>query len=141
MSIGWQIFVIAVSYILAFLSIRGLFGGIKRYLLNNSAEKKRNKGQTLKEWFLYSRYRKEIPKILLILYFTIVLFYPIVLIACLILYLIGDFNEISTILAKTSFYFFGTEAFVVAILFWSPGPGFAYERWIPRKGRNRKKKK
>ena len=63
-----QIFVIVTSYLLSFLFIRGFLWGVKEYPLNNSARKKRKKGETFKEWFLYSRYRKEIPKILLILY-------------------------------------------------------------------------
>lgn len=62
---------ILLLYPLAFAIIRSNISGILDYQLNRSAMKKRKKGETVKEWFLYSRFREEIPKAILVLYFAI----------------------------------------------------------------------
>ena len=51
--------------------VREFISGLEVYQLNTSAYKKRVKGQTIKEWFLYSRFRDIIPKSILILYFLL----------------------------------------------------------------------
>ena len=71
MSLSSQLFCVLASFLMAFWIIRGFLLGIKEYPLNTSARKKRKKGQTFKEWFLYTRYREEIPKFFLVLYFLI----------------------------------------------------------------------
>ena len=62
MDLERQILLVVIGYLLSFIYIRGFISGEKDYQLNTSAIKKRNKGQTFKEWFLYSRFREEIPK-------------------------------------------------------------------------------
>lgn len=141
MDLEGEIFVIVASYLLSFYFIRGFFGGVKIYLLNNNARKKRNKGQTFKEWFLYSRYRKEIPKILLILYFVIVIIHPLILILCIIFNYIDPSNEIGPELARGIFLFDGLWIVAIKLLFWQVKPGLKYERWLTKKGGNRKYKK
>ena len=128
MDLKGEIFVIVASYLLSFYFIRGFLGGVKIYLLNNNARKKRNKGQTFKEWFLYSRYRKEIPKILLILYFVIVIIHPLILILCIIFNYIDPSNEIGPELARGIFLFDGLWVFAIQLLFWQAKPGYKYER-------------
>ena len=47
---GDQIFVIIGLFLLSFWMIRWYLWGIKTYPLNNSAQKKRKKGETIREW-------------------------------------------------------------------------------------------
>lgn len=63
------ILLILALFLLTFCYLRSLYSCIIDYQVNNSARRKRRKGQTLIEWILYRRYRKEIPRILLITYF------------------------------------------------------------------------
>jgi len=51
--------------------IRWLFWGIIDFQINKKTRKERKKGLTFKEWFLYSRYREELPKLLIYLYFGV----------------------------------------------------------------------
>lgn len=139
MSLGGQIFVVIICYLLSFLYIRGFLGGVKYYQLNNSARKKRKKGQTFKEWLLYSRYREEIPRILLIGYLVIVAIHPLVLISCIIINFIKPLDGFGPTLAKGMFVFDGLWIITIQLLFWQAKPGFKYERWIKKKRGNKKK--
>lgn len=137
MSLKDQVFVILGSFFLSMLYLRSLLSGIIRYQLNLSAYKKRKKRQTFREWLFYSRYKQEIPRILRVLYFTILIIHP----ACLIAGLFVSLNTGGTI-AKAIWILDGVWMMVIALLFWSPGPGFAYERWIIRKrGQKRSRNK
>ena len=133
MPIRDQLLIVILCYLLSFLYIRSFLWGVKEYPLNTSARKKRKKGETLKEWFLYSRYRNEIPQILLIWYFIIVLIHPLMIIACIVLYFIKSLSEIGSVLAKGVFFFDGVWIIVIQLLFWKAEPGYKYERWINKK--------
>lgn len=141
MNIYYQIFVVVVCYLLAFLFIRWFLWGVKEYPLNTSARKKRKRGQTFKEWFLYSRYREEIPKILIILYFSIVLIHPLILLCCIVFLFIKSLAIVGPLIATGIALFDGLWLLILLILFWSPGKDIPYERWIKRKRRNEKKRK
>jgi hypothetical protein len=123
------------------LFIRADISGIIAYRLNKNARKKRKKGQTFKEWFLYSRYRNEIPKILLVLYFFIILIHPLVLLCCIAFYFIKPLDTYGTLVAKGIAYFDVLWLTAILLLFWSPGPNIPYERWISKKGGNKRKGK
>lgn len=139
MSLSRQILVVILCYLLSFLFIRGFLWGVKGYLVNKSSRKKRKKGETLKDWFLYSRYRTEIPKILIILYFVIVGIHPFVILCCIGCYILNLSQEVGTILAKATFWFDLSWFLAIQLLFWQAKPEFKYERWINKKGGNRKK--
>lgn len=100
MNIQRQAALILICWGLAFFYIRWILAGIIAYQLNNSALKKRKKGMTFKERLLYSRYREEIPKLFLYLYFLIVIGHPAVLFVCLLLSLLGPCTEVGEIFAK-----------------------------------------
>ena len=85
-----QILVMPFLFLLSFIWIRGLFWNILVFQLNNSARKKRRKGQTFKEWLLYSRYREEIPPFLIHLYFTFIIVNVILYIVALLLYFLNN---------------------------------------------------
>ena len=100
MSLQRQIAIIILCWALAIFYIRWILSGIISYQLNNSALKKRQKGITFKERLLYSRYREEIPKAFLYLYFLIMIGHPFILFVCLVLQVLGPYNEIGGMLAK-----------------------------------------
>ena len=68
-----QLIGILLCWLLSFWIIRWYLWGIKIYPLNPSARKKRKKGETIREWFFYTRYRQEIPKFFLGLYFVVLI--------------------------------------------------------------------
>lgn len=143
MSLCGQIFVVIDCYLLSFLYIRGFLGGLIFYQLNTNARKKRKKGQTFKEWFLYSRYHEEIPKILFIVYFAIITIHTLVLISCIIFNFIKPLDGVGHTLAKGIFYFDVLWITIIHLLFWQDRRDCAYrykyERWIKKKGGNKKK--
>lgn len=140
MSLGRQVIMILLCSFIALPFIRGFLYGIKRYQLNNSAYKKRKKQESFKEWLFYSRYKEEIPKILRILYFVVLILHPAGIITCLFVYIIRVPWNIGEMLALEIATFDGIWMLIIELLFWSPGPDFAFERWI-KKTRGQKPKK
>ena len=141
MSLRNQVVVIFLCFLVSFCGLRCFLYEIKRYQLNNSAYKKRKKGENFKEWLFYSRYKEEIPKILRVFYYTVLTIHPVCLIACLFAYIITlpfNLGEALTI------FIVGFDALwmlVITLLFWTPGRDEPYERWITKKrGQKRKKK-
>ena len=133
-------------FALFFCYLRAFLSGLKHYQLNNSAYKKRKKGETLKEWFLYSRYREEIPKFLLVLYFSFILMHLIGLILCIFFYITIMSLETGRIILKVMFYVDLTWSLLLYLLFWNrrnePGERVKYSRWITkRRGKTRDEKK
>lgn len=141
MSFRNQFIVIFLCYLISLLYVRGFLYGIKRYQLNNSAYKKRKKGESFKEWLFYSRYKEEIPKILRVLYFSVLIIHPTCLIACLSVYIMKLSLNIGGIIAINTVCFDALWMLVIVLLFWSPGRDYAYERWITKKRGQKKKKK
>ena len=141
MSFKNQIIVIVLCFLIAFLDVRGFLYGVKRFQLNNSAYKKRKKGETFKEWLFYSSYKEEIPKILRVLYYSILIIHPACLIICLFACAIKMPMKIGGTLAIAVASFDVVWMLVIAVFFWSPGRDYAYERWITKKhGQKRDKK-
>ena len=130
MSFRNQIIVILSCYFVSFIFIRGFLYGIKRYQLNNSAYKKRKKDESFLEWLFYSRYRKEIPKILFILYICVLFIHPICILACLLMYFIELQSALAYVLVTGLAIIDVIWISLIGLLFWSLRPGFAYERWI-----------
>lgn len=128
-----QIAIIILCWALAFISIRSLLSGIISYQLNNSAYKKRKKGMRFKEWFFYSRYREEIPKILLLLYFVIVFGHSLMVLVCLLLHLVGPYPEIGGVLTEGVMIFDFAWTVLYGLMFWSRDSAPAYSRWIKKK--------
>ncbi len=134
MNIQRQAALIFLCWVLAFFYIRWILAGIIAYQLNNSALKKRKKGMTFKERLFYSRYREEIPKLFLYLYFLIVIGHPAVLFVCLLLSLLGPCTEVGEIFAKGVAGFDFGWLLLYVLAFWpGRGSGPKYSRWIKKK--------
>ena len=76
-----------------------------------------------------------------VLYYTVLIIHPVCLIACVFAHIITLPLDLGGALAIFIAEFDVVWMLVIALLFWSPGPGYAYERWITkRRGQSRKKK-
>ena len=134
MSLERQAALILICWVLAFWGIRSELSCISSYQLNKNAYKKRKKGMTFKERLLYSRYREEIPKLFLYLYFLIVIGHPAVLFVCLLLSLLGPCTEVGEIFAKgVAGFDFGWLLLYVLAFWFGRGSGPKYSRWIKKK--------
>ena len=135
-----QVVVVVLFFLISLFDIRGFLYGIMRYQLNNSAYKKRKMGENFKEWLFYSRYKGEIPKVLRILYYTVLTIHPVCAIICVLVDVIGVTSNLGWFLAVTIVIFDSAWMLIIGLFFWSPGRDYAYERWV-RKKRGRKTKK
>ena len=142
MSLANALLVIFLLYIFAIISLRAFLEGAIMYQLNRSAYKKREKGKNFNEWLFYSRYKEEIPKILRILYYTVLLIHPVFIIACVLLYImklpLNLYRELVTFIIIFDFVWY----MLIQVLFWHPrGTYIPYERWITKKRGQKKQKK
>lgn len=128
-----QIIAIILCALLAFLTIRWYLWGIKTYPLNTSAQKKRKKGETIRERFLYTRYREEIPKFFLGLYFVIVFLHAAVLIVWVIQHFVGPYPFFGHCMTVTLIVFDAVWMLLLRLMFWSRDGDMPYERWVPKK--------
>lgn len=140
MSIYKQFLFTFLLWIGSFLAIRNILWGIKELYLSKHERKRRKKGQTFKEWFLYSRYKKEIPRILIWLYFIVLIIHPILFICVSVAAFLEAFRKITYVLVIAILIFDITWIMLILILSWKPGsPWVHYERWIPKLPKNKKK--
>lgn len=125
---------ILLLYPLSFAMIRSHIGGILGYQLNRNAWKKRKKGETVKEWLLYSRFREEIPKAILILYFIILSIHPVAMLVCYIVYRAELPAEIGACATYSMLYFNAAWTTVLSLMFRrGKDKRVRYERWIKRR--------
>ncbi|GEM_PF-5920860 len=100
--------------VLMFIMIRWLFLGIIDFRLNKKTRKERKKRLTFKEWLLYSRYRTEIPGLLLYLYFGVLISHILFLILIPIwFHFFIAYYHIINIVAKA---FVWTDLFILAAI-------------------------
>ena len=121
--------------------VREFISGLEVYQLNTSAYKKRVKGQTIKEWFFYTRFRDVIPPIFIAIYFGVIIGHLLILVVCIILYYITDqYHTIGRKIVIGVYIWNLVWGGVLHILFWQPKKReYKYERWIEKK-RGQKKK-
>lgn len=134
--------VVLFSNIIGLILIRWTLSGVISYQLNTNARKKRKQGQTKKEWLFYTRYRDVIPKILLLLYFVILLGHPFVLLLCIFFDCVMHLPMFGRGLSVGVILFNVGWCLLYGLLFWSNKPDVPYSRWIKKKrGMPPKKKK
>ena len=139
-SIGEQYFIVGLFSVITFSCLRDFLSGEIVYQMSYRAFRRKKKGQTLKEWFLYSRFREEIPRGFLTFYFVVIAIHLVILIALFILYLTISSNYPGTCLTYPIFPFDGLWMLIIRLLFLqAKKPGYKYERWIYRRRGNRKK--
>lgn len=138
-TVPYQFLAVTLCFLLSFFFQRGFLWSVKNYYLNTSARKKRAKGQTFKEWFFYTRYRNEIPKLLLWLYFFSVIFHLLVLVCIAVAAAVEPFQILTSLFTRIIFFYDKAFILLIGILFWQPRGGFKIDRWISKPKRKKKK--
>ena len=128
-----QLIGILLCWLLSFWIIRWYLRGIKIYPLNPSARKKRKKGETIREWFFYTRYRQEIPKFFLGLYFVVLLVNMAALLVWIVQHFMGPYPDVGYLIFLCLAAFDGIWMFLLRLMFWSRDGDMPYERWVPKK--------
>ena len=136
-----QLIGILLCWLLSFWIIRWYLRGIKIYPLNPSARKKRKKGETIREWFFYTRYRQEIPKFFLGLYFVVLLVNMAALLVWIVQHFMGPYPDVGYLIFLCLAAFDGAWMFLLRLMFWSRDGSMPYERWAPKKRGMRPKRK
>lgn len=128
-----QLIGILLCWLLSFWIIRWYLRGIKIYPLNPSARKKRKKGETIREWFFYTRYRQEIPKFFLGLYFVVLIVNMAALLVWIVQHFMGPYPDLGHKILVCLGVFDGIWMFLLRLMFWSRDGDMPYERWVPKK--------
>lgn len=128
-----QLIGILLCGLLSFWIIRWYLWGIKIYPLNPSARKKRKKGETIREWFFYTRYRQEIPKFFLGLYFVVLLVNMAALLVWIVQHFMGPYPDVGYLIFLCLAAFDGAWMLLLRLMFWSRDGDMPYERWVPKK--------
>lgn len=128
-----QLIGILLCGLLSFWIIRWYLWGIKIYPLNPSARKKRKKGETIREWFFYTRYRQEIPKFFLGLYFVVLIVNMAALLVWIVQHFMGPYPDVGYLIFLCLAAFDGAWMLLLRLMFWSRDGSTPYERWVPKK--------
>lgn len=136
-----QLIGILLCGLLSFWIIRWYLWGIKIYPLNPSARKKRKKGETIWEWFFYTRYRQEIPKFFLGLYFVVLIVNMAALLVWIVQHFMGPYPDVGYLIFLCLAAFDGAWMLLLRLMFWSRDGSMPYERWAPKKRGMRPKRK
>ena len=133
LTLAEQLFILSAYSLGMFFNIRGFLYGLKLYQLNNSAYKKRKKNESLKEWFLYTRYKEEIPKIFRVYYFSNIIAHLLIFILCLLFYFLKLDRKFGSTAVYTICFLDSIFWIIISLLFWSSKPGYKYSRWIKKR--------
>ncbi len=136
-----QLIGILLCGLLSFWIIRWYLWGIKIYPLNPSARKKRKKGETIREWFFYTRYRQEIPKFFLGLYFVVLIVNMAALLVWIVQHFMGPYPDVGYLIFLCLAAFDGAWMLLLRLMFWSRDGSMPYERWAPKKRGMRPKRR
>lgn len=128
-----QLIGILLCWLLSFWIIRWYLRGIKIYPLNPSARKKRKKGETIREWFFYTRYRQEIPKFFLGLYFVVLIVNVAAILVWIVQHFMGPYPDVGYLIFLCLAAFDGAWMLLLRLMFWSRDGSMPYERWVPKK--------
>lgn len=139
-SIDKQIFLAGELWIFSFIAVRSFLNGVKELYLSKHEKKQRKKGQSFKEWFLYTRYRIEIPTIFLWLYFIVLIIHPLLFIFVCIAYFIFTLQTISWVAIIVTIVFDFLWNFIIWLLTWKPGERAMHYEYLIAKPKKKKKK-
>lgn len=136
MKITDELIVFTLLFFFMFISLRGFIMGICDYCLKKGERKKIKKGQSFKEWLLYSRFKNVIPKILLYLYYSFIISHFIFDLFILVAIILNKFsNIVHSLTVDIIFIDFGI-LLILNIAFYTPKRGeYNYGRWIKKRRR------
>lgn len=125
---------IFLLYLVQIFILRQFLNGMYMHFLTKRQCQKKMRKLTLKERFTYSRCRDEIPTGWIYFYWFIIIIYPIIMTAVMIIqtvYATDPFVEyILQIFEKAILYISGLRSAIILVLFYSKGNSFAYDRWL-----------
>lgn len=128
-----QLILVFLFLIMTFFFFRVFFFGLKRFFFNNSAYKKRKKGQAFVEWLLYKRYWNWFPKSWLWIYYIGTMLHILVMVFCICMSLTNQ-ECVGEIAARGIYYVDLVFYVIVLLLFWRPKDReFVYGRWIDKR--------
>ena len=135
MSLGRQLLALFLSGILSFLCFRSLMNGLKFYLLNRSALKKREKKETPIKWLLYSNFKDVFPVSFRIAYYLFLSARLFWMLLCVVLYLVSPqlSSSVGSNIAKYTLYFETAVMSILYFLLFFPGNKAHFDRWIKKK--------
>lgn len=107
-----SVFVVIFNALICFCFFRSTASYIIQYLMNKNAIKKRKKGQTFKDWLLFKKFRIEIPKYHIILYYICSLVYAILLCIMIIFHIVNADADKITIRKILVFIVLGNVIFI-----------------------------
>lgn len=141
MRIEIQVLFVTLLFVFSFLATRSILWGVKELYLSKNERKKRKKEHTFKEWLLYTRYREEIPRILLWLYFTVLIIHPLLLMCVWIAFFVEPLQGFTSILSIVLIAFDVFWSTIIILLSWKPGDRWLhYERLTHKKVRKKKRR-
>lgn len=136
MSIQGKIVIILLCFVLLFSHIRGFLYGVIRHQLDESEYMERKKGQTVVEWLLYSRYKRETPVFFRVFYYFVLLIHPACLVVCVVLHNIGLPCDVGEIIVISISLFGVLSSVIIPALFLRRNGEIAYDRWIKKDKQN-----
>lgn len=141
MNINKQLTLGLLTMLIGYLSIIGVMNGVKEAHLRRNERRRRAKGQTFKERFLFTRYRDQIPRCLMWFYYLVLIIHPVSLVIILCAFYFVSMQHYTEIMAKVVLTFDFVWMFIFTILGWKPGdPWLHYEKWVPEPPKRKKKK-
>ena len=135
MSLGRQLLALFLSGILSFWYFRLFMSGLKMYLLNRSALKKREKKETPIKWLLYSNFKDVFTVGFRIAYYVFLSARIFLILLCVVLYLVSPqlSSSVGSNIAKYTWCFEVAVLFVVYVLLYFPDRKCHLDRWIKKK--------
>ena len=135
MSLGRQLLALFLSGILSFWYFRLFMSGLKMYLLNRSALKKREKKETPIKWLLYSNFKDVFPVSFRIVYYVYLSARLFWMLLCVVLYLVSPqlSSSVGSCIVKYTYIFERVVMFISYMLFYFPGNKDHYDRWVKKK--------
>ncbi|HBT95355.1 MAG TPA: hypothetical protein DEB24_04345 [Coriobacteriia bacterium] len=139
-----QIALAAVLSIVSFLMIRSILQEIGELYLRKGQYERRRRGQTFREWFLYKRFREEIPKGLIWLYYAILIMHPSLILCVMSTQIVQSMQQVTSGLIYGVIVFDVAWMVIIRFLSWKPGnPWCHYDQWVsrPKKAKTKRRGK
>jgi hypothetical protein len=141
MNIAYELLGISFAFLYTFVAFRLLFWSIIDYLLKKNKKIKIKKGQSFMEWLLYTRFRNEIPRILLYLYYTMISLHLISYLCVLMAITFNTFINIAQTINKNIPIIDIFILMILVIVFYSPERDLNIGRWIKKRRKKDKIKR
>jgi len=118
---------------MSFWDMRAFLSGLESHLLGKSNKKRRKRGETVIEWFLYTRWRDLIPLRFLIMYFFIIITHSIAIGLCVYLHFVDHGYIITTYIIHSILYFDCLYGLILHFRYAWPSRSYKYNKFKKKK--------